>query len=82
MFERSTEDLAGRGAGLGSHAALVAILRRIGVNISGPLGVVRILVPAAQAEEATRIFAELDFSDEPADDAGGEIPEWRVPGGV
>jgi len=34
--------------------------------VSGPLGVVRVLVPAAQAEEATRIFAELDFSDEPA----------------
>jgi hypothetical protein len=29
---------------------------------SGPLGSVRVLVPAAQAEEAARIFAELDFS--------------------
>jgi hypothetical protein len=28
---------------------------------SGPLGQVRVLVPAAQAEEAARIFAELDF---------------------
>jgi hypothetical protein len=34
--------------------------------VSGPLGVVRLFVPAAQAEEATRVFAELDFSDEPA----------------
>lgn len=33
---------------------------------SGPLGQVRVLVPAAQAEEAARIFAELDFA-EPAD---------------
>jgi Putative prokaryotic signal transducing protein len=31
---------------------------------SGPLGTVRVLVPAAQAEEATQIFSELDFSDE------------------
>ena len=39
VFERSTEDLAGRGAGLGSHEALIAILRRIGVDMSAPLGV-------------------------------------------
>jgi hypothetical protein len=31
--------------------------------VAGPLGVVRVLVPAAQAEEAARIFAELDFGD-------------------
>jgi len=31
---------------------------------SGPLGAVRVLVPAAQAEEAARIFGELDFSDQ------------------
>ena len=30
----------------------------------GPLGAVRVLVPAIQAEEAARIFGELDFSDE------------------
>jgi len=39
VFERSTEDLAGRGAGLGSHEALVAVLKRIGVDMSAPLGV-------------------------------------------
>src|SRR5205807_1962588 len=39
VFERSAEDLAGRGAGLGSHAALVAILKRIGIDFSAPLGV-------------------------------------------
>src|SRR3954471_5094523 len=39
VFERSGEDLAGRGAGLGSHEALVAILRRIGIDMSAPLGV-------------------------------------------
>ena len=39
VFERSTEDLAGRGAGLGSHEALVAILKRIGIDFSAPLGV-------------------------------------------
>lgn len=30
---------------------------------SGPLASVRVLVPAAQAEEAAQIFGELDFSD-------------------
>lgn len=39
VFERSTEDLAGRGAGLGSHEALVAVLKRIGVDMNAPLGV-------------------------------------------
>jgi hypothetical protein len=34
--------------------------------VSGPLGAVRLLVPAAQADEAARIFAELDFSDTPS----------------
>jgi Putative prokaryotic signal transducing protein len=31
---------------------------------SGPLGTVRVLVPAVQAEEAAQIFGELDFSAE------------------
>jgi hypothetical protein len=35
---------------------------------SGPLGSVRVLVPAAQAEEAAQIFGELDFGD-PSGDA-------------
>jgi 2-polyprenyl-6-methoxyphenol hydroxylase-like FAD-dependent oxidoreductase len=39
VFERSTEDLAGRGAGLGSHAALTAILRRIGIDTGMDYGV-------------------------------------------
>jgi len=30
--------------------------------VGGPLAEVRIFVPAVQAEEAARIFAELDFS--------------------
>jgi hypothetical protein len=34
---------------------------------SGPLGAVRVLVAAAQAEEAVQIFGELDFSDEDND---------------
>jgi hypothetical protein len=29
---------------------------------SGPLGAMQVLVPASQAEEAMRIFGELDFS--------------------
>jgi hypothetical protein len=35
---------------------------------SGPLGSVRVLVPAAQAEEAAQIFGELDFTDEDNDE--------------
>ena len=32
VFERSAEDLAGRGAGLGTHEALIQVLRRIGID--------------------------------------------------
>src|SRR5437763_10304827 len=39
VFERSTEDLAGRGAGLGTHAALLAMFRRLGIGIDSALGV-------------------------------------------
>ena len=39
---------------------------------SGPLGSVRVLVPAAQAEEATRIFGELDFADTGGDEEEAE----------
>jgi hypothetical protein len=39
---------------------------------SGPLGEVRVLVPAAQAEEATQIFGELDFSDHEASEEDQE----------
>jgi 2-polyprenyl-6-methoxyphenol hydroxylase-like FAD-dependent oxidoreductase len=39
VFERSTEDLAGRGAGLGTHDGLVAALRRIGIAFDTSLGV-------------------------------------------
>jgi len=39
VFERSSEDLAGRGAGLGTHEALMRVLRRIGVDTEIKLGV-------------------------------------------
>ena len=39
VFERSGEDLAGRGAGLGTHDALVDVLRRIGIEARSTLGV-------------------------------------------
>jgi len=39
VFERSAEDLAGRGAGLGTHEALMRVLRRIGVDTEVKLGV-------------------------------------------
>src|SRR5437764_922855 len=39
VFERSGEDLAGRGAGLGTHAALLAMFRRVGIAGDVALGV-------------------------------------------
>lgn len=39
VFERSTEDLAGRGAGLGTHDALLRVLRRLGIDADTSLGV-------------------------------------------
>jgi 2-polyprenyl-6-methoxyphenol hydroxylase-like FAD-dependent oxidoreductase len=39
VFERSTEDLAARGAGLGTHDGLAAALRRIGIAFDTSLGV-------------------------------------------
>jgi 2-polyprenyl-6-methoxyphenol hydroxylase-like FAD-dependent oxidoreductase len=39
VFERSSEDLAGRGAGLGTHDGLVAAMRRIGLDLDTSLGV-------------------------------------------
>lgn len=49
-------------------AGIVVFLQRESIAsvygvVGGPLGSVRIFVPAAQAEEAARIFAELDFGD-------------------
>jgi hypothetical protein len=38
----------------------------------GPLAEVRVFVPASQAEEAARIFAELDFSAGDAADEDGD----------
>jgi hypothetical protein len=38
---------------------------------SGPLGTVRVLVPAAQADEAMQVFGELEFSDA-GDEEGDE----------
>jgi 2-polyprenyl-6-methoxyphenol hydroxylase-like FAD-dependent oxidoreductase len=39
VFERSTEDLAGRGAGIGTRADLFAILRRLGIALDPDAGV-------------------------------------------
>jgi 2-polyprenyl-6-methoxyphenol hydroxylase-like FAD-dependent oxidoreductase len=39
VFERSSEDLAGRGAGLGTHAALARMLRRLGIATDAELGI-------------------------------------------
>jgi len=39
VFERSSDDLAGRGAGLGTHEALARVLRRLGIGADMELGV-------------------------------------------
>lgn len=39
VFERARGDLAGRGAGLGIHEELFAVLRRIGIRADGSIGV-------------------------------------------
>jgi 2-polyprenyl-6-methoxyphenol hydroxylase-like FAD-dependent oxidoreductase len=39
VYERSAEDLAGRGAGLGTHDALRDLMGRIGIDVETPLGV-------------------------------------------
>lgn len=39
VFERSTEDLAGRGAGIGTHTALIEVMCRIGIGVETALGV-------------------------------------------
>ncbi len=40
VFERSAEDLADRGAGLGTHGALYAVMRRIGLPLDESMAVV------------------------------------------
>ena len=39
VFERARGDLAGRGAGLGIHEELFAVMRRIGIRVDGSIGV-------------------------------------------
>ena len=54
-------------AGISVHLQAEAIGSIYGL-VTGPLGMVRVFVPAAQAEEAGRIFAELDFADQETGD--------------
>jgi 2-polyprenyl-6-methoxyphenol hydroxylase-like FAD-dependent oxidoreductase len=39
IYERSSEELASRGAGIGTHEALFAVMRRIGLSIDDTIGV-------------------------------------------
>src|SRR5256714_1118172 len=57
VFERSAEDLASRGAGLGTHEALVHVLRRIGIDAETPLGV---SIPSyLWLDETDRVVADV-----------------------
>lgn len=40
VYERTGDDLASRGAGIGTHDELVAVMARIGITVDGSLGVV------------------------------------------
>ncbi len=42
VFERAAQDLAGRGAGIGTRPELFAVLRRIGIKLDESLGIVRV----------------------------------------
>ena len=39
VFERNSEELAGRGVGLGTHPQLIAILRRAGIDFDETMGI-------------------------------------------
>src|SRR5215472_17404750 len=39
VFERNSEELAGRGVGLGTHPQLIAILRRAGIAFDETMGI-------------------------------------------
>jgi 2-polyprenyl-6-methoxyphenol hydroxylase-like FAD-dependent oxidoreductase len=62
VFERNTGDLAGRGAGIGTHDALLAVARRIGLSLDGARGV------------ETQAYVCLD----PDGNVLGEVPLRRV----
>jgi hypothetical protein len=53
-------------AGLTVHLQAESVGSIYGL-VTGPLGLVRVFVPAAQSEEAARIFGELDFDDQASD---------------
>ena len=42
VFERASEDLAGRGAGIGTRPELFTVLRRIGIALDESMGIVRV----------------------------------------
>ncbi|HEX5690526.1 MAG TPA: DUF2007 domain-containing protein, partial [Roseiflexaceae bacterium] len=48
-------------AGISVYLQVAAVAGAYGL-VGGPLGEVRVFVPAAQSEEAERIFSELDLS--------------------
>src|SRR5688572_2419456 len=39
VFERAEDDLASRGAGIGTHTELLAVLRRLGLRVDETIGV-------------------------------------------
>jgi len=42
VYERAADDLAGRGAGIGTRPELFAVLRRIGIRLDESMGIVRV----------------------------------------
>ena len=39
VYERSGDDLASRGAGIGTHDEMLEVVRRIGIPVDGAMGV-------------------------------------------
>src|SRR5271170_6559115 len=60
VFERSGDDLARRGAGIGAGEALFAVMRRIGVSFGPSNGIA--LKSRLWLEQTGHIAAELPFS--------------------
>lgn len=62
VFERSAEELEGRGAGIVTHPSLIAILKAAGVRIDETLGIKvdeRVILGRSGKREASRDFPQI-----------------------
>ncbi len=59
VFERSDGDLAGRGAGIGTHVELFAVMRRLGIAVDESIGVP--ITSRICLDRAGKVIARLPF---------------------